>query len=249
MPETKPSPSNQLSVLEKIALLRPLVETAERDKQGHNYRYVTDTEILLRISDKMNEIGLMLIPKLISESVVVTPLTLRQTKTTSNGVPYEKIDNTYIVTSQITYIWQNIQNRADTLEIPWTVVGQMENASQALGSGLSYSMRYFLLKFFNIATPEDADAYESKKRDIEEAQEKALTQEIISQITEFSKSHIGEPNSDGNAERREEIAAFVTSVIGNANYGKIKESLVAGNLLSKLREKFTPAEDISSEVE
>ena len=35
------------------------------------------------------------------------------------------------------------------------MVGQQADGSQALGSGLTYANRYFLLKYFNVATSED----------------------------------------------------------------------------------------------
>src|SRR5690606_2934543 len=65
----------------------------------------------------------------------------------------EKTD--FIVTADMKYVWVNAENPEERIEIPWQTMGQQDDISKAFGSGLTYSERYFLLKFFGVPTDDD----------------------------------------------------------------------------------------------
>src|SRR5690625_1734139 len=61
----------------------------------------------------------------------------------------------FVISGDMTYVWQDSANPDDKIEIPWKLYGQQDDISKAFGSGLTYSERYFLLKFFNAPTDDD----------------------------------------------------------------------------------------------
>ena len=52
-------------------------------------------------------------------------------------------------------VWVNAETPDDRIECDWFMVGRQKDPSQGFGSGLTYSERYFMLKFFNIPTDDD----------------------------------------------------------------------------------------------
>ena len=56
--------------------------------------------------------------------------------------------------SELQFIWKDIKT-GETEVIDWGLLGQQADGSQALGSGLTYANRYFLLKYFNATTSND----------------------------------------------------------------------------------------------
>jgi hypothetical protein len=53
------------------------------------------------------------------------------------------------------FTWINAEEPSDREYTPWYFFGQQDEASKSLGSGLTYSQRYFLKMSFQIATDED----------------------------------------------------------------------------------------------
>ncbi len=152
----------------KLMELKKLVSIMQKDSEGHGYTYVSEESILLAINDKMIELGLKLTPKF-------TPGTLHsEVVNYQNAKGQPKTD--VLVRSEMQYIWKDIET-GDTEIIEWGLLGQQSDASQALGSGLTYANRYFLLKYFNIATSnDDPDKIRSEMAKEEERKKISATQ-------------------------------------------------------------------------
>jgi hypothetical protein len=68
------------------------------------------------------------------------------------------------VSLDLIYTWIDADNPTDRFEIPFYAIGHQDDASKALGTALTYSERYLLMKQFNIPTDEDdADAKQKKE--------------------------------------------------------------------------------------
>ena len=81
------------------------------------------------------------------------------------------------------YTWVNDDNPSERIEVPWVTVGQQEDASQSFGSGLTYTYRYFLLKFFGISTVEDdPDSWRSKQKEAAEAESREIADRTIAEL-------------------------------------------------------------------
>lgn len=136
----------KMSLDEKLLLLKKEVSIMQKNKEGFGYKYVDEESLLLKINDKMIEMGVKLTPKFV-------PNTLHSE--TVKYVDKKKNDVTDIlVRSEMQFIWKDIYS-GETEVIDWALLGQQSDASQALGSGLTYSNRYFLLKYFNVSTSKD----------------------------------------------------------------------------------------------
>ncbi len=177
----------KLNLDEKLQILKNEVCIMQKNKEGYGYSYVDEESILLKLNDKMLELGITLTPRIV-------PNTLKTEIV--KYVDKKKNDVTDIlVTSEMEFIWKNIINGEEKI-IPWALVGQQSDGSQAFGSGLTYSNRYFLLKYFNISTSKD-DPDEIRKKLKEEEEKKKMTKEqtqvkklYAKAVTTFGKKDI-----------------------------------------------------------
>lgn len=164
-----------MNIYQKLAKIRKQVEVMKRDAKGFNYTYTTEESILAKVTVQMDKLHLSLIPSIVPESTVVIPYSVTETKTTSKGDVYDKNVNEILVQSDMVWTWVNNDNPDERIEVPWAMVGQQSDASQAFGSGLTYSSRYFLLKYFNIATSDaDPDAFRKKQKAAEAEEQKLI---------------------------------------------------------------------------
>ena len=212
--------AEQMNIYQKLARIRKQVEVIQKNKSGYGYKYVSEDEILAKISVFMDKYGLSLIPNIKQGSTIVSPYTYKKTKTTGKGDIYEENNNEVLVSAGI--------------DVEWALVGQQGDASQAFGSGLTYSNRYFLLKFFNIATPDaDPDAFRSKQRAAETAEDKMIAEQIIQSFDETLKEYLSV-----HKDKTDDVKKFVSKYAKGGNYFAITESVLAGKLLSDFKETF-----------
>ena len=206
----------------------------KRDAKGFNYTYTTEESILAKVTVQMDKLHLSLIPSIVPESTVVIPYSVTETKTTSKGDVYDKNVNEILVQSDMVWTWVNNDNPDERIEVPWAMVGQQSDASQAFGSGLTYSSRYFLLKYFNIATSDaDPDAFRKKQKAAEAEEQKLIASEITATIDTYLKDHVYKKPED-----RDAALEIVSKYIKSGNYLEIKDPILARSLLAALQEKF-----------
>ena len=231
----------QLNLYQKLAKIRKQVEVIQRNKKGYGYTYVSDDEILAKISGLMDKYGISLIPGVIHQSASVAPYHTIKTKTTNKGDMYEEHVNEILVSADMTFNWVDNEHPEDRIEVPWLLVGHQSDASQSFGSGLSYSMRYFLLKFFNIATPnDDPDNWRSKQRAAAAEEDKMVAQEIIERFDADAKAYLKDHPDD--VERFKKFAARYAK---GGNYFAITESLVASKLTADFKAEFLKEQEES----
>lgn len=223
-----------LNIYQKLAKIRKQVEVIQRNKKGYGYTYVSEDEILAKISGFMDKYSLSLIPSVIHSSAVVTPYHTKKTKSTNKGEIYEENVNEVLVSADMVFTWVNNENPNERVDVPWILVGHQSDGSQSFGSGLSYAMRYFLLKFFNIATPDDdPDKWRSKQKAAGAAEDKMIAEEIIASFDTMVKEFLA-----SNQDKTEEVKKFVAKYVKGGNYFAITESVLASNLLADFKETF-----------
>lgn len=188
----------ELNLYEKLALIAKNVKILKKSKSGYNYTYVPAEDILAGIQGRMEEYGVSLIPTITSWNIEY-PARFK-VKYSSGGERQEFPVNDVVITGGIKYTWVDNHNPTERIDVPWAFFGQQEDASQAFGSALTYAERYFLLKYFQIATSNDPDEIIAKKKELESAEERRIAKDIILEIDricgEFTKA---------NPDRREEI--------------------------------------------
>lgn len=138
-----------MNLYEKIIEVRKSIEGFNKDKKSYSYDYVSGNQVLGKIKEKMDEYKLILSPSCHSCNHDVFHYT-------SKG--QEKTD--MVVWGEMRYTWINAEQPEERFCENWQYYGQQDDISKAFGSALTYSERYYLLKFFGI--PTDADDPDSK---------------------------------------------------------------------------------------
>ena len=134
----------------------------------------------------------------------------------------------------MTYTWTNIDDPSETVVVPWVVVGQQADASQAFGSGLTYTNRYFLLKYFNVSTSDDdPDAWRAKQREAEDAAAKMVAEEIVKVINDTIKEYM-----EGHKEKGAEVRKLCAKYAKDGDYFTISDPILAQKLLDDFKNTF-----------
>lgn len=232
-----------MNIYQKIAKVRKMVEVLQKDKAGFNYKYVSDAQILSKITAGMDKYGLLLVPQIVPETLTVTPYSYTKVKFTKAGVQYEEPVNEIIVQADTLQTWVNIDDPGERIEVPWGMVGQQSDAAQSTGSGLSYSRRYYLLQFFSISTVEnDIDAWRSDQKTAEQAEGVEISKSIIDEIDKIYARFVEDKT------KRAKFAAELKKVIiidgkPDANWKLIKDPAMAAQALAVTKKVFEIKEE------
>ena len=135
-----------MNLNQKLLALKKSVPYLQKADRAYDYDYVSEDDVLAVLNARMCELGLLLVPS-------IDKGTLRHDKheyVTAKGKAVVDI----VVTADMTYTWIDVES-GEQLAVPWVMAGQQDDASQAVGSGITYCGRYFLLKFLQIPTGKD----------------------------------------------------------------------------------------------
>ncbi len=130
----------KLAVLQKA--VRGLAPNAQGGSSSAGYRYVSGSKVLEIVRPKMDELGLLLVPQVDS---IENERMDYQVKSGPKSEILTKV--------MMTFTWVDSES-GETLPVRFGANGQ-NGWDKGLGSALTYAERYFLLKFFHIATDED----------------------------------------------------------------------------------------------
>lgn len=134
------------SLYQKLAILQKTVRGLAPDMQGGSssaaYRYVSGSKVLDIVRPKMDELGMLLVQQVDS---IENERMDYQVKTGAKSEILTKV--------MMTFTWIDSES-GETLPVRFGANGQ-NGWDKGLGSALTYAERYFLLKFFHIATDED----------------------------------------------------------------------------------------------
>lgn len=233
--------AEELNIYQKLAKIRKPVEILQKNKDGYGYKYVTEDVILSKITGLMDKLGVSLIPNIVGNTTQVEPYTYTKTKSTRDGKIYEEKVNEILVHCDMEWHWVNNDKPEDKVIVPWAMVGQQSDASQAFGSGLSYASRYFMLKYFNVATSDDdPDNWKNEQKRAENAENREIAMQIIEQVHELVVRYL-DAKPDDKASVATVVKKYAKSKNGkaSANYYDIEDPVVAGNLLEEIKEKFS----------
>jgi hypothetical protein len=137
-----------LNIYQKLIEVRKSVPYLQKESQGHQYQYVGSSQVLSAVRSKMDELGLMLICKVLNHNLIQG--------TSSKGA------KEYMTELDLEFTWINAENPEDKIVCPWYGQG-VDNSEKGVGKALTYAEKYFILKTFNIATDkDDPDAFQEK---------------------------------------------------------------------------------------
>lgn len=150
-----------MNIYKKLLAIQTELKGLSKDKKSFNYDYVTGNKLLSFIKPIMNQQGLLL------KQETTSVETERIQYKTAKGV--EKDEILYKVWYKFTWI---DTDTGDKDENTFFASG-MNEFEKGLGSSLTYSERYFILKYFHIATDED-DVDNSERKAHEEKENLSL---------------------------------------------------------------------------
>ena len=163
----------KLNLYQKLLHIQTKINGLGKDKSTYNYKYVTGDKVLGEIKPLMNELGLIL------KQEVISIENSRQDYVTKSGAKSEILSK---VMMQFTWI----DCATGEKDVNSFGANGQNDWEKGLGSALTYAERYFLLKYFHIATDED---------DIDNDQRKTSKPLSLSEQIESAKAKIITANS------------------------------------------------------
>jgi hypothetical protein len=132
----------KLNLYQKLLHIQTKINGLGKDKSTYNYKYVTGDKVLGEIKPLMNQLNLIL------KQEVVSIENTRQDYLTKSGSKSEVLSK---VMMQFTWI----DCATGEKDVNSFGANGQNDWEKGLGSALTYAERYFLLKYFHIATDED----------------------------------------------------------------------------------------------
>ena len=223
-----------LNLVQKLAKIRAISDVVSKDKKGYNYSYADITAILANITAGMKKYGVSLVPSIVPGSSKIEQNVVVNTKVDKTGKVYDQKVTEMLYSADMVFTWINDEDPEDKMCVPWFVTGSQGDPSQATGSALTYCTRYFLTSYFQIAQPDsDPDAYRSKQKAAEAAEDKAIAEEIISRFDVMLKTYLAD-----NPTKSDEVKKFISRYAKNSNYLAIKEPAIAAKLMDDFQNTY-----------
>lgn len=159
-----------MNIYQKLHQIQTKINGLAKDKKSNTYTYVTGSKVLEYIKPLMNELGLILKQEVLSID------NERQDYKTGIGTQYEKPKSEILSKVMMRFTWVDIATGEMDINL-FGANGQNE-WEKGLGSALTYAERYFLLKYFHIATDEDDIDNDSRKAENIKPIQQAPTKQI-----------------------------------------------------------------------
>lgn len=225
------------NIHERLAEVAKLVEVLQKDKAVMTkFKYVTEEAILNPLMLGMEQQRLALYPMIVPGTLKISEQIWDKKGIDKTGKAIVTTIHENVISAEMVMRWVNLDNPSEILDIPWVIVGQQADAAQSLGSALTYSTRYFYLKFFHIATTEDdPDNWRMKQNETEEKQTQAVLADVLADITTLCTNYV-----NGDKDKMEVLTNFMKDATNDKpNYNKIKNLEVALDLKTKVKEFTT----------
>lgn len=164
-----------MSLYQKLLTVQKGIAGLSKDGKAYGYDYVTGSKLLKEIRPLMDREGLLL------KQEVLSVENTRQDYKTESG---EKSEILSLVNMRFTWIDTETGEKDENL---FSANGQ-NDWDKGIGSALTYAERYFLLKFFHIATDED-DIDNPAREERDQQKQEREQEEYIRQVNDFLTSN------------------------------------------------------------
>jgi len=140
-----------MNIYQKLIEVRKEVPYLQKESKGYQFNYTGSSQVLGSLKSKMDELGLLLIPNVIKKEV-------SEHETTKGG-------KEYFTELCMEFTWVNAENPEEKITCSWYGQG-LDTGEKGVGKAMTYAEKYFMLKFFNIATDkDDPDSFQKKMAD------------------------------------------------------------------------------------
>lgn len=148
--------SETMNIYQKLLEVRKSVDYLKKESASNQYKYTGSAQVLASVRDKINEMGLILVPRIIDKNLLAETVEYIEKEK-------PKKTTTYFTELILSMTWVNTDNPSETVECPWYSQGVDISGEKGVGKALTYGEKYFILKFFNIPTDnDDPDAFLKK---------------------------------------------------------------------------------------
>lgn len=208
---------SEKNVYQRLAEVRKTVSYLKKENKSNQYDYVGSSDVLGSLHKAINDNGLLLIPQITSHNLI------SHVEKVTNYNRYTKKDEekdriTYLTEIEMNMRWQNIDEPNDFLDCKWYAQGIDIAGEKGISKALTYGEKYFMLKFFNIATDkDDPDSFQKKQESRQPKPEPKPSKEQVENLNKgFEK--IGKmKNMSANAVK----AQMLTAIKYRGNYSNI----------------------------
>jgi len=223
------------NIYQKLLIIQQKINGLGKDKATYNYKYVTGDKVLGEIKPLMNELGLLLKQEVLSIENTRQDYQL----TDKAGNVRNKSEILSKVMMKFTWVDSDTGEKDENL---FGANGQ-NDWDKGCGSAYTYAERYFLLKYFHIATDEDDIDNSERKDDTKGVITKAPTR--IKEDTEAQRvaNMQGVKVSEITLEEHKTVINSIPSAVGLGGYfnsltnvEKANQDIIA--LLSARREEL-----------
>ena len=223
------------NIYQKLLIIQQKINGLGKDKATYNYKYVTGDKVLGEIKPLMNELGLILKQEVLSIENTRQDYQL----TDKAGNVRNKSEILSKVMMKFTWVDSDTGEKDENL---FGANGQ-NDWDKGCGSAYTYAERYFLLKYFHIATDEDDIDNSERKDDTKGVITKAPTR--IKEDTEAQRvaNMQGVKVSEITLEEHKAVINSIPSAVGLGGYfnsltnvEKANQDIIA--LLSARREEL-----------
>ena len=183
-----------LNLYQKLLEIQKSIVGLGKDKKAFNYSYVTGDKVLREIKPLMNKLGLLL------KQEVLSIENTRQDYETRNGSKSEVLSKV-----MMKFTWVD----CETGEVDENLFGAngMNDFDKGCGSAFTYAERYFILKFFHIATDEDdIDNPNRKQEDRSVTKETDNVIPVTKEIFEKCKVYVKDGGEINDIKRKYNIS-------------------------------------------
>lgn len=203
-----------MNIYQKLVEVRKVVPYLQKENKGYQFNYVSSSQVLASIKNKMDELGLLLIPNITSSKVTADIYD----KTDAKGNAKRTVD--YFTEIEIDFTWVNSEKPEEKIMCHWYGQGLDTAGEKGVGKALTYAEKYFMLKFFNIPTDKD---------DPDSFQEKIDKPDKVETINEAQQKKIWSIAGKSNAKLVKEILGkhgyINTSDINTSDFDKILKEI------------------------
>jgi hypothetical protein len=134
-----------MNLKQKLVEIRKHIGILRKTEKGQNCQYIDPAVLLLKATDKMNELNVLLMSNIRSSALTREP----------NPTKSKPDARDFCVSLEMDMVWHDADSD-ETLTVPWFAFGtNTSDPSQAGGGALTYAERYFFMKQFNIPTTKD----------------------------------------------------------------------------------------------
>jgi len=197
--------AEKLNLKQKLVEIRKTIGVLQKTESGNQgAKYVDPGVILLKIREAMDKLSVLL-------TVEVTSYSNKQVQAPTKNNP-NNID--FLSETTMVYTWHDADSE-ETISCPWHSVGShSQDPSMSFGGGLTFSERYFMLKFFQIPTSKDDPESLKAKAGVIECVSETQIADIEALISETKTDREKFLNHFGVKDIKEIFAGNYNNVVG-----------------------------------